>query len=82
MPIDVSTCNLTVKSNDNTTGLVHYYIFLTICMCKYYDKYIKPFSKRARRSAPSILVSQNKPVGLFPLHSREAGYNILKAFSL
>jgi len=54
--MDVSTCNLTVNSNENTTGLVHYYIFLTICMCKYYDKYIKPFSKRARRSAPSILV--------------------------
>ena len=56
MPMNVSTCNLTVNSNENTTGLVHYYIFLTICMCKYYDKYIKPFSKRPWRNAPAILV--------------------------
>ena len=56
MSMDVSTCNLTVNSNENTIGPVHYYRFLTIYMCKYYDKYIKLFSKRARHSAPSILV--------------------------
>ena len=56
MSMDVSTCNLIVNSNENTIDPVHYYRFLTICMCKYYDKYIKPFSKRALRSAPSILV--------------------------
>ena len=34
MPMDVSTCNLTANSNENTTGLVHCYIFLTIFKCK------------------------------------------------
>ena len=58
MSMDVSTCNLTVNSNENTIGPVHYYRFLTICMCKYYDKYTKPFSKRARHSTPSILVTR------------------------
>ena len=67
MPMDVSTCNLTVNSNENTTGLVHYYIFLTICMCKYYDKYIKPFSKRV----PSILVVHYTPDSIgFPVLPR------------
>ena len=62
MSMDVSTCNLTVNSNENTIGPVHYYRFLTIYMCKYYDKYIKLFSKRARHSAPSILVYVINPI--------------------
>ena len=61
MSMDVSTCNLIVNSNENTIDPVHYYRFLTIYMCKYYDKYIKLFSKGARHSAPSILVPSNLP---------------------
>ena len=55
MSMDVSTCNLTVNSNENTIGPVHYYRFLTIYMCKYYDKYIKLFSKNMLHAVDMLL---------------------------
>jgi hypothetical protein len=52
----LSICNVAANSNENTTRLVHYYSFLTICKCKDSDKHIKPFSKQVWCCAPAILV--------------------------